>query len=130
LTLLDLVGVLTLPSTSPLKKVVAADKMVGFAAGEIRKNEMLGWITTIALPKATVALDWGGALLRASEADMKMPRVCLCVRKSNHPAIALYNSEGYNAIDLWEHYYQDGEAAIIMEKQLRKGTLQRMAASG
>jgi ribosomal protein S18 acetylase RimI-like enzyme len=124
-SLLDLVGVLTLPSTSRLKGVVDG-KMVGFVAGEVRKNELLGWITTIGISKAHRRLGLGRALLHASEVDMKMPRVCLCVRKSNTPAISLYDSEGYHSIDLWPHYYEDGEDAIVMEKQLRKGDLQRI----
>ena len=123
-SLLDLVGVLTLPSTSRLKAVLNGS-MVGFVAGDIRKNEMLGWITTIGVLKTHRRLGVGRALLRASEADMKMPRVCLCVRKSNHSAIALYSSEGYHSIDLWQHYYEDGEDALVMEKQTRMGELNK-----
>ena len=65
--------------------------------------------------------------LRASEADMMMPRVCLCVRKSNQPAIALYTSEGYHSSDLWKRYYEDGEDAIVMEKQLRAGQFEHIS---
>jgi ribosomal-protein-alanine N-acetyltransferase len=126
-SLLDLVGVLTLPSISRLK-VVVEGKMVGFASGDVRKNEMLGWINTIGIAKTYRRRGLGRALLRASEADMKMPRVCLCVRKSNQPAITMYNSEGYHSIDLWRRYYEDGEDAIVMEKQRRKGELQRLSA--
>ena len=127
-SLLDLVGVLTLPSTSRLK-VMVDGKMVGFVAGDIRKSELLGWITTIGISHAHRRQGLGRALLHASEADMKMPRVCLCVRKSNAPAITLYASEGYRSIDHWQHYYEDGEDAIVMEKQLRKGELQQISFS-
>jgi ribosomal-protein-alanine N-acetyltransferase len=123
-SLLDLVGVLTLPSTSRLK-VTMDGNMVGFVAGDVKKSELLGWITTIGVLKSHRRLGLGRLLLRASEADMKMPRVCLCVRKSNYSAIALYQSEDYHSIDLWQHYYEDGEDAIVMEKHLRKGALTR-----
>lgn len=126
-SLLDLVGVLTLPATSRLK-AVADGRMVGFAAGDIHKNEKLGWITTICIATTQRRQGMGRLLLRASEADMKMPRVCLCVRKSNLPAIALYTSEGYHSSDLWKRYYEDGEDAIVMEKQLRRGEFERLSA--
>ena len=121
-SLLDLVGVLTMPFTSRFKAVVGGS-MVGFVAGDINKKDLLGWITTIGVLKSHRRLGLGRQLLHASEADMKMPRVCLCVRKSNQAAIALYNSEDYHSIDLWKHYYEDGEDALVMEKQFRKGNL-------
>ena len=114
-SLLDLVGVLTLPATSRLK-AIAEEKMVGFIAGEIKKGEQLGWVTTVGVIPEYRHLGIGRALLRASEKEMKMPRVCLCVRKSNLGAIKLYESEGYRGIDEWRRYYEDGEDAIIMEK--------------
>jgi ribosomal protein S18 acetylase RimI-like enzyme len=38
------------------------------------------------------------------------------VRASNQGAICLYEQEGYERVAVWQSYYQDGEAAIIMEK--------------
>jgi ribosomal protein S18 acetylase RimI-like enzyme len=37
---------------------------------------------------------------------------------SNHGAIALYQREGYQTIDVWKAYYSDGEDAMVMEKVL------------
>ncbi|MCE1252277.1 MAG: GNAT family N-acetyltransferase [Anaerolineae bacterium] len=117
-SLIDLIGVLTLPGTSRLKAVVNG-RMVGFAAGDIRKDEATGWISTIGVIGAYRRLGIGSRLLNASEKDMAMPRVCLCVRKSNQPAIQLYTRHGYHVFDHWERYYEDGEEALVMEKYLR-----------
>ena len=116
-SVLDLVGVLTLPSTSRLKAVKDGN-MVGFIAGEINKPEQQGWITTVGVFKAYRYHGVGSALLHACEKDMDMPRVCLCVRKSNQNAISLYLKDGYQTIDEWRRYYEDGEDAFIMEKKL------------
>ncbi len=43
-------------------------------------------------------------------------RALLEVRKSNAPAIALYESEGYAAYGERANYYGDGETALLMEK--------------
>jgi len=34
-------------------------------------------------------------------------------------AIAMYNADGYQTIDIWKAYYSDGEDAQVMEKQLQ-----------
>lgn len=121
-SLIDLIGVLTLPGTSRLKAVVNGH-MVGFAAGDIRKDEATGWISTIGVAGAYRRLGIGSLLLKASEADMAMPRVCLCVRKSNQPAIEMYTRYGYHVFDRWERYYEDGEDALVMEKYLRRNSI-------
>jgi ribosomal protein S18 acetylase RimI-like enzyme len=38
------------------------------------------------------------------------------VRASNEGAIRLYDQEGYQRTEVWQSYYNDGEAAIVMEK--------------
>jgi len=38
------------------------------------------------------------------------------VRKNNKPAIAFYTKNGYKLAGVEEHYYPDGEDALIMEK--------------
>ncbi len=121
-SLIDLIGVLTLPGTSRLKAVIGGH-MVGFAAGDIRKDEATGWISTIGVIGDYRRLGIGSLLLKASEADMAMPRVCLCVRKSNRPAIEMYTRHGYHSFDRWERYYEDGEDALVMEKYLRRNSL-------
>jgi len=38
------------------------------------------------------------------------------VRKNNKPAIAFYTKNGYRLTGVEEHYYRDGEDALMMEK--------------
>ncbi len=38
------------------------------------------------------------------------------VRKNNKPAIQFYTKNGYELVGLEEHYYRDGEDALVMEK--------------
>ena len=45
-------------------------------------------------------------------------KVFLEVRESNIPAIALYSSVGFNKISVRKNYYQDGETALVMVKEL------------
>ncbi len=45
-------------------------------------------------------------------------RCLLEVRKSNIPAISLYQSFGYERYGERAHYYEDGEDAILMQKTL------------
>ena len=42
------------------------------------------------------------------------------VRPSNESAIALYRTVGFEAMRIREHYYQDGEAALVMSRSLRR----------
>ena len=44
--LLDMIGVLTLPSVVRYK-ALEKDEMIGFVAGDIRASKQLGWIATI-----------------------------------------------------------------------------------
>ena len=48
---------------------------------------------------------------------MKLPAVRLSVRRSNDAAAALYHREGYRLVDIWPHYYFDGEDAMVLEKK-------------
>ena len=54
------------------------------------------------------------------EAQLKFPSVKLTVRISNRKAISLYEREGYQTVDIWSKYYNDGEDGLVMEKLLQK----------
>jgi len=114
----DLIGVLTLPNVVRLKAVVD-DQMVGFIAGDIRPSQQMAWIATIGVLPAYRGRGIGTALLEVCEQQLSVDAVRLNVRVSNHPAIRLYKSFGYQQVGRWPHYYSDGEDALIMEKQLR-----------
>lgn len=113
--LLDLVGVLTIPGVVRIKAVVD-DEMIGFIAGEIDRTRQLGWVTTVGVSPQYRGQGIGSALLRACEESLDMPCVHLCVRCSNHAALAMYAHNGYRQVDRWHAYYQDGEDAFVLEK--------------
>ncbi len=113
---LDLVAVLTFPDVIRLK-AVEDSQMIGFVAGDPRPAEGFSWIATIGVLVEYRRRGIGRDLLRACEAQLKTPRIRLSVRQSNGGAIRLYQLEGYRHIDTWQAYYNDGEAAIIMEKE-------------
>jgi len=115
--LLDLMAVLTWPQVVRLK----ADEdgyLVGFVAGDPRPAQGLAWIATIGVDPGYQRRGIGRALLRACEEQVKMPLVKLTVRLSNQVAIALYEKEGYQTVDIWKTYYDDGEDGLVMEKIL------------
>jgi ribosomal-protein-alanine N-acetyltransferase len=111
----DLIAVLTFPDVVRLK-ALEDHQMVGFVAGDPRPSQGFSWIATIAVLPAYRRRGIGRALLRACEAQLQTPRVKLSVRESNRAAIRLYEQEGYQTMDLWKSYYNDGENAIVMEK--------------
>ncbi len=113
--LFDLIAVLTFADVVRLK-AVEADQMIGFVAGDARQAEGLAWIATIGVLPEYRRRGIGRALLRACEAKLTTPRLRLSVRASNAGAIQLYELEGYQRVEVWQRYYNDGEAAIVMEK--------------
>jgi ribosomal protein S18 acetylase RimI-like enzyme len=112
---LDLVAVLTFPDVVRLK-AVEAGQMIGFVAGDPRPREGLAWIATIGVAPEFRRRGIGRDLLRACEARLGQRRLRLSVRTSNEGAIRLYEGEGYERVEVWQRYYVDGEAAIIMQK--------------
>lgn len=117
--LLDLIAVLTWPDVIKLK-AVEGDEMVGFVACDPRPSEGVSWIATIGVDPRYQRRGIGRTLLRACEEQTKMPRMKLTVRMSNHPAISMYEKEGYRSVDIWKRYYNDGEDGLVMEKKLKK----------
>lgn len=115
--LLDLMAILTWPDIIRLK-VVEDGEMIGFAACDPRPSQSIAWIATIAVDPRWQRRGIGRMLLRACEERVKLPRVKLSVRISNHGAISLYEQEGYQTVDVWGRYYSDREDALVMEKAL------------
>ena len=113
----DLVGVLTLPNVVRLRAVVDS-QMVGFIAGDLRPSERLAWIATLGVLPEYRGRGIGRSLLQACEQRLELPHVRLNVRISNQVAIQLYQTSGYQRAGIWPSYYQDGEDALIMEKDL------------
>jgi ribosomal-protein-alanine N-acetyltransferase len=92
--------------------------MVGFIAGDPRPRDGWGWIATVAVDPRYQRRGIGHALLHACERQLSVPKARLTVRLSNYSAIAMYEKNGYQAIDIWRAYYNDGEDAQVMEKRL------------
>ena len=111
----DLIAVLTFADVVRLK-AVESGQMIGFVAGDPKPGEGLSWIATIGVLPEYRRRGIGRDLLRACEARLKTPRIRLSVRASNTGAIRLYELEGYHQREMWQRYYNDGEAAIVMEK--------------
>ena len=114
--MLDLVAVLSFPHIIRLKAVVQG-QMVGFIAGDVNREEKVAWIATVGVLPEMRGRGIGTALMNACEAKVPLDTVRLCVRKTNTGAIRLYETLGYRKINEWIKYYQDGEAAIVMEKR-------------
>ncbi|MBN1305235.1 MAG: GNAT family N-acetyltransferase [Anaerolineales bacterium] len=121
-SLLDLIGVLTIPDVVRLK-AVQDGQMVGFVAGDPRSSKGFSWIATICVLPEYRRQGIGRALLLGCEQRLRTPRLRLSVRKSNRGAIRLYEQEGYRTIDIWRRYYDDGEDAVVMEKRPESNVL-------
>lgn len=113
----DLIGVLTLPNVIRLKALMD-NRFAGFVAGDVRPSEHMAWVATIGVFPEYRGRGIGTALLKEVESQMNVPRVRLCVRTSNKRAIELYRRNRYEPVETWPGYYQDGEDAMVMEKQL------------
>ncbi len=113
----DMVGVLTFPGVVRLK-ATREGEMAGFIAADIRRAENAAWISTLCVLPAYRRQGIATTLLRACEAQIRVPRVRLSVRASNQPALRLYSQFGYKQNGVWSRYYSDGEDALVLEKSL------------
>ena len=113
--LLDLIAVLTWPDVARFK-AVEDGRMIGFIAGDTRRMEGMAWIATVAVLPEYRRRGIGRTLLHECEKWLAVSRIRLCVRMENTGAIRLYESEGYQRVDIWRQYYNDGGDALVMEK--------------
>jgi len=116
--ILDIFAILTWPDVVRLK-AVENDEMIGFIGGDPRPSQSVAWVATIAVDPRYQRQGIGRMLLRTCEEQVKLPRMRLSVRISNHNAISLYEKEGYQTVDVWGRYYSDNEDALVMEKRLQ-----------
>ncbi len=114
--LLDLIAVLSFPNVIRIKASIAG-KLVGFAAADIKPGEDLAWIATICVLPGYQRRGIATTLLETIENQLAVPRIRLCVRKGNLPAIRLYQTFGYSQIGIWPEYYQDQTDAYVFEKK-------------
>lgn len=115
----DLIAVLSFPGVVRLK-AVENEQMIGFIAGDPRPTEGFSWIATIGVLPEYRGKGIGRALLETCEARLTTSRIKLSVRSSNIDPIRMYEKAGYKLVDRWIRYYDDGEDALIMEKNREK----------
>ncbi len=101
-------------------KAIDGDRIVGFIAGDLRRQEGHTIIVTIAVDPDYQRRGIGERLMREVETRSlrSVPRLQLMVRKSNLPALHLYRKLNYTIVETWPRYYEDGEDAYVMEKTL------------
>jgi len=97
-------------------KAVAGDRIVGVVAGDPRRRHGYTIIATLGVDPDVRGQGIGARLLQACEARSDLPSFRLQVRRSNTPAIRLYQKLNYTIIDSLPRYYGDGEDAYLMEK--------------
>jgi ribosomal-protein-alanine N-acetyltransferase len=112
----DLISVLTMPNIVRLKAIVSG-QMVGFIAGEPKRSEGVGWVTTLGVLPSYRRHGIARGLLATCEEKLAMPRIRLSVRRSNQAAIQLYLGVGYRQTGVWPRYYYGGEDALVLEKE-------------
>jgi len=113
--LVDLLAMLLFPGIIRLK-AVSNDCLAGVIAGDLRREQNLAWIVTLGVRPEFRRQGIARALLHACENGLPVKNIRLSVRRSNWPAIQLYENEGYRQVDVWKKYYVDGEDALVLEK--------------
>lgn len=94
-------------------------KAIGYACGTVLFED--AEIEKVAVVKERRGKGYGKALVNAllTLAESKgAQRVFLEVRASNAPALGLYQGAGFEKTRLRKRYYEDGEDALEMKKEL------------
>ncbi|MEX2721557.1 MAG: ribosomal protein S18-alanine N-acetyltransferase [Candidatus Wukongarchaeota archaeon] len=97
------------------------DEVHGYILSNISWKERLGHIISFAVKPSSQRKGVGTALLNKLESILKrlnMRKIILEVRISNIDAISLYEREGFKRKTISPNYYEDGEAALVMIKQI------------
>jgi ribosomal-protein-alanine N-acetyltransferase len=113
--LFDLIAVLSFAGVIRLK-AIENGRMIGFAAGDVKRTEGVGWIATLGVLPEYRGKGIGRALLSACEDQMNLPIIKLTVRTDNSEAIQMYRRAGYITVDTWRSYYNDGSDGLVMQK--------------
>lgn len=115
--LFDIIAALSFPNIVRLK-ATDGSRIVGFVLGDHRPFDDTAWIASLAVHPDYRNQGIGADLLQRCEKELKTPRVSLSVRISNEAAIRLYKRHGYRVVSNWPKYYNGGEDALVMEKEL------------
>ncbi len=100
---------------------VDADGLAGYALATWRKGGRAARLYSIAVDPLKAGRGVGRALLAAVE-TLAVEQGCevlrLEVKEENRRAIALYERLGYRRFGRYEDYYEDGAAALRLQKRL------------
>lgn len=99
---------------------VDGDELIGFVVG-MQVDCERGRILSMAVSKSHRRQGIGSALMkeilkRFKKANLKF--ACLEVRVSNKAAQLFYEKLGFRKIGIIENYYEDGENAYLMEREI------------
>ena len=112
---LEYLGLCLWPGVVALK-AVAAGRIVGFVAGDPRRWRAHVIIVTLGVDPGWRRQGIGERLMRECEARADLPVIRLQVRKSNAPAIKLYQKLDYAIIGDLPRYYPN-EDGYLLEKR-------------
>ena len=114
---LNLSSLLLWPGAANFKAVdLGANDIVGFVSGTPNWGTKTDWIVTLGVHPDHQRHGLGRRLLAVAENALSLPSLRLTVRRSNHPAIRLYETVGYAPLYVEPRYYEDGEDGIVMQK--------------
>lgn len=105
-----------------------AGRIVGYSMLFYRRNSSIARLYSIATIPEARGHGVAAALMAAGEksaAKRGANTLRLEVRIDNAAAIALYRRLGYDEFGRYEAYYEDGEAALRLEKPLSSGLSSR-----
>jgi ribosomal protein S18 acetylase RimI-like enzyme len=100
-----------------------AEEIRGYALVLYRAKSSVGRIYSIAVGPNNVRAGIGSRLLAAAEQaciNRGMSRIRLEVDEGNLAAISMYQRFGYRCVARTEKYYENGAAALRLEKYLEK----------
>lgn len=101
--------------------IEAGGLIQGDAVVTYRKNSKRARLYSIVISPDARGKGMGGILLAHLEENAKQRKyntLSLEVREDNKGAIKFYKARGYEVIGQKENYYEDGETALQMQKQL------------
>ncbi len=96
-------------------------EVYGYIVANVSLKKRLGHILSFAVKPSSQRKGVGTALLKKLETILKrlnIQEIILEVRLSNIGAISLYEREGFKRKAISKNYYEDGEDALVMKKQI------------
>jgi len=109
------------PDSLSYRIVTPSGQMAGFVFVMISKEDGTGHITTIGVAPEHRRRGLANRLLRHAEEALRkrnVGAVMLEVRAGNHAAQNLYRDFDYTVVQRLNHYYNNGEDALLMIKSL------------